>query len=294
MLRWYRNVQRGSEVTADVYLRRLGGFCNQNGLEPKHLPSIDEKRLSDLLLDNVTRLESEGYAGSYIKSIVKAVKSWLRHNHIILTSTIKVMGEDSTPTLQNERVPTPNEVGNMLRGGSSEKRVAVSLMAFCGLRPETLGNYHGTDGLRIGDLPELTIDDSAGTVTFGSTPTFIRVRASLSKAGHQYLTLLCDEGCLYLKEYLESRMREGERLTTSSAVVRPRYDSKEFIRTSNIGDKIRDSIRAAGFPWRPYVLRCYFDTRLLLAESSRLIIRDYRVFWIGLAPDRRDSLRTCG
>jgi len=103
----------------------------------------------------------------------------------------------------------------------------------------------------------------------------------LSKAGHQYLTFLCDEGCLYLKEYLEARMRKGEKLEASSPVVRPRYAKKEFIRTSNVGDKIRNSIRAAGHSWRPYVLRCYFDTRMLLAESNRLIIRDYRVFWMG-------------
>jgi len=28
-------------------------------------------------------------------------------------------------------------------------------MAFSGLRPESIGNYTGTDGLRLGDLAEL-------------------------------------------------------------------------------------------------------------------------------------------
>jgi len=281
VLRWYQNVKRGSEVTADVYLRRLSVFCRKNNIEPAQLPRMDQKALSDLLLDNVTRLESEDFAGAYIKSIIKGVKSWLKHNRIVLTSTIKIVGQNATPTLQNERVPTPDELGNILRSGSPEKRVAISLMAFSGFRPEVVGNYHGADGFRIGDLRELIVDNSAGTVTFASTPTLVAVRASLSKAGHQYLTFLCDEGCLYLKEYLEARMRKGEKLEASSPVVRPRYAKKEFIRTSNVGDKIRNSIRAAGHSWRPYVLRCYFDTRMLLAESNRLIIRDYRVFWMG-------------
>jgi hypothetical protein len=118
-----------------------------NYLEPASLLRLDEKALSDLILDNVTGLQKEGHAGSYIKSITKAVNSWLKHNHITLTSTIKIKDEDSTPTLQEERVPTPAELGNILRSASPDARVAVSLMAFSGLRPEVLGNYHGTDGL---------------------------------------------------------------------------------------------------------------------------------------------------
>jgi hypothetical protein len=37
----------------------------------------------------------------------------------------------------------------------------------------------------------------------------------------------------------------------------------------------------AGFGWRPYVLRAYFDTQLMLAESKGLVLRDYRQFWMG-------------
>lgn len=76
-------------------------------------------------------------------------------------------------------------------------------------------------------------------------------------------------------------MRHGEQLCSESSVIKPRHVRKQFIRTTNIGDKIRDAIRAGGFSWRPYVLRCYFDSQMLLAESKRLIIRDYRVFWMG-------------
>ena len=35
--RWYDNLARGSEITADVYLRRLGSFCEQNQLTPSTL-----------------------------------------------------------------------------------------------------------------------------------------------------------------------------------------------------------------------------------------------------------------
>ena len=56
---------------------------------------------------------------------------------------------------------------------------------------------------------------------------------------------------------------------------------KPFITSINISDIIRKPIRAAGFSWRPYVLRGYFDTQLLLAESRGTVAHDYRVFWMG-------------
>ncbi len=40
-------------------------------------------------------------------------------------------------------------------------------------------------------------------------------------------------------------------------------------------------MRNAGFPWRPYVLRSYFDSQLMLAESKGKILRDYRAFFMG-------------
>lgn len=75
-----------------------------------------------------------------------------------------------------------------------------------------------------------------------------------------------------------------------------------------IGDAARKAIRKAGFPWRPYVLRSYFATQMMLAESKGLIIRDYRSFFMGhkgdiegvytlnkrrLPPDVVEQMREC-
>jgi hypothetical protein len=60
----------------------------------------------------------------------------------------------------------------------------------------------------------------------------------------------------------------------------------------NIGDIIRGAIRKAGFPWRPYVLRSYFDTQLMLAESKGLVLRDYRQFWMGHVGDIENRYTT--
>ena len=120
----------------------------------------------------------------------------------------------------------------------------------------------------------------------------IVVRKELSKARHQYFTFLGEEGCEYLKDYLEFRLREGETLTRDSAIVTPKRRMKPFIRATNVGDIIRNAIRKAGFEWRPYVLRSYFDTMLMLAESKGCVLRDYRQFWMGHKGDIENRYTT--
>jgi hypothetical protein len=99
------------------------------------------------------------------------------------------------------------------------------------------------------------------------------------------MTMIGEEAIKYLTEYLEFRMRAGEKLSSRSSVLAPKYARKHFIATNNICDKIRKAIRTGGFPWRTYIFRSYFDTQLLTAEARRLIIRDFRVFFMGHAGD---------
>ena len=70
--RWYRNVARGSKITADICLRRLGAFCAEFGLTPKQMVELGDKTVTDLLLDAVGKLEDRGF-GSYISSTLKAL-----------------------------------------------------------------------------------------------------------------------------------------------------------------------------------------------------------------------------
>lgn len=281
--RWYEELSRSSRITADTYLRRVGSFCNSVGISPLNLLDLDDKALTDLISDEVTSMEKRGLAGSYISSTVKAVKSWLTHNERKLTRKIRIKDPDGSPTLKNERIPTIEELKKIFASGDPRARAACALMSQSGLRPEVIGSYLGDDGLKISDIPELKV--SGFSVEFEKIPAMIVIRPELSKARHQYVTFLGNEGCFYLKSYLEKRLNEGEKLVPGSPLVVPAKFSlrseTSFIRTINIGDIIRQAIRKASFSWRPYVLRAYFDTQLLMAESKGLITRDYRSFFMG-------------
>ena len=135
----------------------------------------------------------------------------------------------------------------MLRSSPPRVRVAIALMAFSGLRPQSIGNHDGSDGLMLKDLPELRIE--GGEVVFEKIPTMVVVRPTLSKARHKYFTFLSSEGCTYLKEYLEERIRGGEELKPETPLIaheRRGAAEKRFVMTKKITHYIRQCMRRAG------------------------------------------------
>jgi len=258
---------------------------------PKELLAKDEGELHAMILDFISSWKRAGHAGSYTHGMVKSVKSWLAHNGIRINRPIKIRGSQETPTLKDERVPTQEELHKILLAADPRDRVACVLIAHSGLRIEVVGNADGTDGLRLGDLPDLKIDGDK--VEFESVPMRLIVRPDLSKARHSYFTFLGEEGCGYLRSYLEDRLRSGEALRPESPVIAPRWQRRPktapegkgeehiFLWTNNVSDSIKGAIRTAGLQLRPYVLRAFFDTQLLMAESKGKIAHDYRAFWMG-------------
>ncbi|MCL4337470.1 MAG: site-specific integrase [Candidatus Thermoplasmatota archaeon] len=285
--RWLNNVKRGSAITGDVNLRRMGKFVELTGKEPKELIAMKPREITDFLDDFITDMENRGATPNYISSILKAVKSWLAHNHITLTRKLKIKDAGKPITLtrgeNKERVPTQDELKAILNAGDARARVAIVLMAHCGVRPEVIGDYKGQDGLKVEDFPELKIRDN--TVEFAKVPTLINVREEISKTGNPYITFLGQQGCNYIKAYIQERINAGEKIKPSSAIISASKsalrDEKQHITSINVSDSIRQPIRTAGFKWRPYVLRGYFATHMMEAEAKGKIIRDYRTFWMG-------------
>jgi hypothetical protein len=283
--RWLRNLRRGSPITAEVGLRRLGRVCELLSTDPKALvrdAKSDSKNFQDSLEDLVSRLEEDGKSPGYIVGILKTLRAWLRYNDVVLTRTIKVTNRNATPTIENEQIPTQPELSRILRTSSLRIRVAEALMAFADLRPETIGNFDGTDGLRLKDFPELKIQ--SGKVIFEKTPGMVIVRATLSKTRCKYITFLSEEGCTYLREYLEERIRNGESLTPETPLMgyeRSKRSGDEFLSTRKITHYIRTAMRSAGVYKRPYVLRAYAETQLIIAESKGKISHPYLQFIAG-------------
>jgi hypothetical protein len=105
--RWYDKVRRGSPITADVYLRRLGTTCLRKGTNPGEMlrqarGDAGGRWAFNFLADLVTEFENKRKAGSYIASSVKAVKSWLSHNGVEVKGRLRIKGAHETPSLANK------------------------------------------------------------------------------------------------------------------------------------------------------------------------------------------------
>lgn len=291
---WYENTANGSKITADVYLRRLRAFCAQMGVDRASLyaPKFKETDLRDLLVRFVNAEAKKGRSGEYTRSSVKAVRSWLLHHGRKVGLPVKIPGAGTAPSLENEELPTQERLKSVLLQATANERLCCALMAFSGLRPEALGNYEGTDGLRVGDLEGVQV--RAGHVEVAEVPLRVRVRAPNSKAGHTYFTFLGEEGVRYLQESLEERRRKGEAIGPDTDVIHPYRAKKKFVRALNVGDQVRLALRRAGVQARPYSLRSYFASRLLEAQNAGKVARDYTEYWLGHRGDVTQRHYTTG
>ncbi len=288
--RWFDNLSRGSPITAEVRLRRLDKFCELHDMTPIQLSELgmkDLRTVTDLIADHISWMEEKKYSPGYVEDVVKAVKSWLRHFDVEIKRKLKVANPDYTPTLQNERVPNAEEMSEIFSRATLRASVTISLIAKSGLRPEVIGNHDGTDGLRMKDLPDIVIHQ--GTVKCISTPNKIIVRRELSKARHQYFTFLTSSATKKLVAYLNDRLASGEPLHGDSPVIAPDYKyktnrgknkNKPFLPTRQICKEIRETFRPR-FQWRPYVLRAYYRTQLIIAEAQGKTSHSFACFWFG-------------
>ena len=281
--RWFDNLAAKSILTATVYLRNLGLYCDLNKTDPKSILKVARtKAFRDSFTDFVRKLEREGKAGSYIARFKKTLNSWLAYNGVNIKLKVNVRGESDTPTISGERVPNSDELDRILRMATPRARVSIALMAFSGLRPQALGNYDGSDGVRLGDFVEAEIREDG--MEFAKVPSMLVVRKSLSKARHQYFTFVPQQTVTYIEEYLEDRVKQGERLGKDSPLLGfdPRGVKKNrFLRTNLVTRDVREAILRAGFKWRPYVLRAYCDTNMIMAESKGKISHPYLQFIMG-------------
>src|SRR3989441_5517040 len=288
--RWYDNLARSSIVTAEVRLRKLGRFCENNKITPMELIELGQKHpraIADLLEDTITTMEKQRKAPQYIKAVMTSVKSWLHHFDIEIKRRIKISNVDATPSLADERVPDGTELSELFNRANLRAGAIMALIGKAGLRPEVLGNHNATDGLMIRDLPELEI--VLGSAKFSRMPPKINVRKRLSKARHVYFTFVTEIGAEKILAYLNERLAAGEMLTPESSVISPstklvtyrgKNQGRKFMSTSRIEYEVRKAMRPR-FKWRPYVLRAFFDTQLLIAESRGKIAHDFRVFFMG-------------
>ena len=309
VMRWYHNLQEGAQVTGDVYLRTLRLYCKLNKTDPDRiLKDAASGSLKNQFMDFVRKEGNEGKAGSYVMRFKKVITSWTLFNGLDANlKGVKVRGANISPTLVNERPLRKDEIDALLRSATVRGRAIIGLLAFSGLRPESLGNYDGSDGLRIRDIEGAKV--SSEGVEFPVLPAVLRIRQSevqLSKKGHSYFTFIPSQGAKYLTDYIDMRIRAGEKVSLDSPLITidTRGSKKKktgILATNFILRDVRDALRASGLKpaaneitkdpsrqlayVRPYSLRVYWASCMDVAEAKGLVSHNWREFWMGHTGD---------
>ena len=78
--RWHANLTERSELTADIYARRLGRFCEKFKTTTKTLWSLDPKSAYAFLVDAVRVYRNRKLTVSTIKGYLKPVIIWSPEN----------------------------------------------------------------------------------------------------------------------------------------------------------------------------------------------------------------------
>lgn len=262
--KWLFSLKSSSPRTADTYSKALKMFCRFASMTPEEMLE-DVDKTESVLMDFVRE-----HPRTTARNVYYAVKSWLKFNDLDLRLRLSFRMESKVA--QEEEVPRPEDIMKLINYAPLREKVAIALMAYAGVRPEVIGNFDGSDGLRLGDLPELSLYPEPRFIT---TPAKVVVRPSLSKMNNQYITFLNSFAC----EIIEMALKKRRDLEPDAPLVK--HKKGGFLKTDSISANIRKVIRLCGFRFRPYTLRHFFDTFMLMAEAAQIIPRDYRVFWMG-------------
>ncbi len=293
---WWDERSLRSRLSADSYLRHIGLFVERLNRKPAELLALardDPDAFRALLIKYAAEQKRAGLLDSYISKTFEGLRSLFKH-HRVRFDEFPPLSPIRGASLADERVPTQQELGQVLERLSQRGRVIALFLAHTGVRPGVLGSYGGESGLTLGDLPEL---DFGPPIQFREIPFVVRVPAELSKTRRQYITFGTEQLATALIAYLNARREGGEKLnefspvaipgTLRGAAARSRGEARfhrGFIAMKNIVGEIQKVLHSTapkGVRWRPYVLRSYCSTRLLLAEGQGRISRDLREAILG-------------
>lgn len=296
---WHEARALKSRLSADVDLRKLGLLLERIKLDPESvvlLATKDPDHLQDALIRYATNLKRAGCVDEYVTKTLSGLKSYLRFRRVRFDG-YPTLSPIRGSTLSNERVPTPEELGHVLDVLSVRGRTIALFVAHTGVRFQVLGDYTGERGLTIGDLPDLELEPE---LRFKETPFVVRVPADLSKTRVSYVTFGSSQLASVFLSYLAGRSMQGEKLDKRSPVIAPTPAAnlrgatrtsrvavskrRRFIVTGALVRELAGSLHGSapkGVRWRPYVLRAYCSTRLLMAEGAGKITRDLREAILG-------------
>ena len=294
---WHDYIYRNkSPKSADNMLRNICLFSERMNIQPDHILDLSQSgELEGIFEKFMKQMQTAHKMGSYIGKYKHAINSFLKYHHKGNAKKIQaeILNENKSSKYNGEKIPSKNDLQRVLEKATPRGRVIIALMSFSGLRPESIGNYRGNDGIKLKDLSGLDISDP-NNIHFTDFPIKITIRDTqdpttrLSKNGYSYWTLCGHQTESYIIDYLHERIEHGEKLSPESPLITHShhgYGLQKHVTsqpdTEHVRREIRETMRKAHFNERPYTLRRFFMQTLSTGELKGYISMEWRLFLSG-------------
>jgi len=269
---WLQTI--GSESAQINYKKHLAEYLLHRNITVSELIQNyknNENQESKILQAYVNEMLKK-LAPSTVANYVAAVKSRLQHDSIKPVRQIRIPNRHRHLTVESQSVPTKDEIISFLRAAKPSTQVIIALGAFLGIR------FKAMSGLKVSDFPEMRITED-NKVIFEKIPTRVNIRDGLNKGeARAYMVFLIDFGCAFLKQYLEIRMKHGEKLDGNSLILPVEGDTESMRnRAKAIPRRMYAVFEKLGYESRPYSLKSFFATAL----QNTGIQQNYQSFFLG-------------
>jgi hypothetical protein len=296
----FAQVGERSPLTRAVNEPQFGRLMFDLDLTPEQFLRLAKKpdAFRDKMNAWVTTMRGRKVLDTYIQRIWSTGKAYLKFRGVA-TMWVPNLKTHGHPSLDEEMVPSPDEMGRIINSLPLRGKVVALFMCQSGLRPGVLSNQLATDGLRFKDLVDFDLERVEFRPNASNLPeAMFRIRRELSKNGNQYVGFMGDELRAALCAYVAERKQGGEKLDADSPVIGVAEKGEDnYLRVGRVGarhkaehkfvtrDALMLQLKAAiqkqvgkDRKFRPYLLRSYFSSRAFQAElagATSTVVRKY-------------------
>lgn len=273
--------RRLAPSTRRTYIKNVKSFVDFLGVETPQ-QAID--KLNAMLVEDRTSLVDQ-YIGALmgrgvtttacVQMVRGGFKKWLQLNEVEMDWP-KIQAEilPGEEIVVADRMPTKEELKQMLNIGSLRDRTMILVLT--------------SSGLRIGALASLTLGDIQLDEEIPRIIVKRKPGRKVSRRMKAFATFITPEAKTVLLQYIRHRERLGEKITEASPILTS--DRKEelgnFLNSMYLSNHWRRLLKRAhlatknGGPWHDihlHTLRKYFETQCTNAGVKTA----YREFWMG-------------
>jgi integrase len=255
-----------SKGTQRTYCYTLARFYDKTGIAPKQIvesyQADGEKRrqfLDDLDTYITGLVKEEKYGTAHNAWAV--ITSLLEHRRVLHSISMFEVKYPENELLSPQYIPTQEEFEAMLRcAESARNRFAISFFRYGGGR---VGVIEDPEPMKLSNILDLVLGSLAeGVVRFNhsSSCAILFYEAfqdgQITRHKEAYVTFIPPQTMTLLKEYLELRMRSGERLRGDSFVFTPDRQehaenrtklAKPYVSTKQMQRMVATASKRAGF-----------------------------------------------